>query len=58
MEFSGFSFQRVKFAALKRLPCSEYGRMRDRALQPLIQVTLLPEPVAHIDGGKPPIAVS
>jgi len=32
--------------------------MRDKALQPLIQVTVLPMPEAHIDGGKPPIADS
>ena len=29
--------------------------IRARALQPLIQVTVLPEPAVHIDGGMPPI---
>ena len=40
----GVLFPDVKFAALNRLPCSEYGKDARQGAPAVVQVTVLPEP--------------
>ena len=47
-----------KFIELKAADCSENGRVLARALQLFVKLTVVPEPVIRLEGGKHELVLS